>query len=100
MAILLSRIDELRRITLDGAIDVGAAAELKAALVDALASGEKVCVQLEAGSELDVTAFQLLWAAGREAERSGVELRLAGPLPEAVRKNLASLGLPGPGLAE
>lgn len=108
MAILSSRNADSPQIVLEGAVDVGAAAELKTAMEAALAearsaeesAGKKVWVRLAGATDVDVTAFQLLWAAEREAERSGVELKLVGPLAESVRNHLASLGLPGLTVAE
>lgn len=93
MAILHSGKGDSRRITLEGAIDAGAAAELQAALVKALHSGQEVCVSIGGVTDLDVTAFQLLWAAEREAERLGARFRLEGPLTESVRQTLAELSV-------
>ncbi len=43
-------------------------------------------------------AFQLLWAAKREAERVGVGFAMAEQLPESVRNSLAVMGLDDPGI--
>ena len=74
-------------------MDAGAAAELKTALLDGLRSGQEVCVSIGGVTDLDVTAFQLLWAAEREAERLGARFRLEGPLPESARQTLAELSV-------
>lgn len=95
MPIRTSSNGDTQQITLEGAVDIGAAAELKAALVEALATAKKTSVALREATEVDVTIFQLLWAAQREAERAGVELSLAGPLPEPVRKHWTTLALSG-----
>ena len=71
-------------IRLDGEINIGSAAELKKLLLQALASGKDMCVDLECATGLDVTALQLLWAADREARGSGRSLKLAGPVPEEI----------------
>jgi anti-anti-sigma regulatory factor len=89
----LEQKDALTTIQLEGAIDIGCAAELKAALVEAVAPGRTIRVSAEGASELDVTAYQLLWAASREAKRSGAWLVLAGRMPEPVRVTLAEMGL-------
>ena len=79
-------------IALEGAIDIASAAELKALLLQALGSGTKLRVSLDAATYLDVTAFQLLWAAAQQARRSGVEFRLSGQVPEPVSATLADAG--------
>lgn len=93
MAILESRNGDARQITLEGAIDIGAAAELQTALVEALRSGQDVSVSIAGVADLDVTAFQLLWAARRAAEGAGTRCTIAGPWPEAARRTLADLSL-------
>ena len=66
-------------LRLDGACALAAAAELKALLVEGLASGKSMQVDLEAAGEIDITVLQLLWAAGRAAERAKRELRTQAP---------------------
>jgi hypothetical protein len=48
---------------------------------------------LESATELDVTAVQLLWAAGCEARRLGVRFVLAGSLPEGTCAIFVDTGL-------
>ena len=80
-------------VSLEGAIDIAASSELKKVLVEALSKGKRVSVGLGRATELDVTAVQLLWAASREARRSGVEFALDGQeLPE-IRSALLESGL-------
>ncbi len=74
-------------------IDIAFAAELKSTLVDALKPGEAVSVSLAAGADLDITAFQLLWAAEREARASGVGFALAGTAPEKISSALRDAGI-------
>ncbi len=93
MGIALSQTDDSSLIRLEGAIDIGAAAELKAALLDAFAAGKAISVSAEAVSDFDITAYQLLWAAAREARRSGGHLAVAGQMPEPVRDALSGMGL-------
>ena len=74
----------LYAMRLEGAIDITCATELKKLLLEALASGKDVQMDLERVTDLDVTALQLFWAAGREAERAGTALAVSGKVPEPV----------------
>jgi anti-anti-sigma regulatory factor len=98
MGISLDQLDDSSLIRLDGVIDIASAVELKAALLAAFATGKEVRISLEATTDLDVTAFQLLWAAEREAKRLGVGLALTGQPPEKVVRSLARAGLDGLGI--
>jgi len=80
-------------IALEGGIDIGLSAELKKALVEALAAGKKVSVNLGKVTDLDVTAVQLLWAAKREARVAGVDFVLDGQEPAEIRDALLGVGL-------
>jgi len=95
MGITLGGSEDASLLRLEGVMDISVAAQLKAALVDALRAGKDVHVSAEGMKELDVTAFQLLWAAEREAKRSGVEFKLTGELPEHIQSFLTSDGLMG-----
>jgi anti-anti-sigma regulatory factor len=91
--VTLEQKDALSLIRLEGAIDVGCAAELKELLMEKLKSGAAVYVALESATGLDVTAVQLLWAAAREAQQVGVEFGFKGQMPEGVRCALADAGM-------
>lgn len=93
MGILLEQNDGLSRFRLQGAIDIGCAAELKEVLVQELKSGSRVRVSLEETTGMDVTTVQLLLAASREAKRVGVEFALEGQAPETVRSALDKAGI-------
>ena len=93
MPVTLEQKDALALIRLEGAIDVGCAAELKELLMEKLKSASAVYVALESATGLDITAVQLLWAAAREAQRVGVEFVFKGQTPEAVRCALAEAGI-------
>ena len=93
MPVTLEQKDALALIRLEGAIDVGCAAELKELLMEKLKSGSAVYVALESATGLDITAVQLLWAAAREAQWVGVEFGFKGRTPEAVRCALAEAGI-------
>jgi len=93
MGIALNQTSDASLLRLDGVIDISVAAELKAALVEAVASGKAVRVSAEAVTELDVSAYQLLWAVGRERKRAGADIVLTGEIPEPVRKSIEEMGL-------
>ena len=65
-------------IRLQGDVDISCSAELKATLLEALASPKAVRVDLGQATDFDVTAVQLLWAAAREAAQRGEPLSFAG----------------------
>jgi len=93
MGIVLDHANDTSLLQLEGVIDIAAAEDLKAALFEAIKAAKAIHISAEAVSELDVCAYQLLWAAEREARRSGCEFAFTGRLPEAVERALASAGL-------
>ena len=50
------------------------AADLKSLLLEGLAAGKDLHLDLERVEEIDITIMQLLWAAGREAERTAARM--------------------------
>lgn len=52
------------------------AAEFKDLLLERLASGNDLRRDLEHPGEIDITVMQLLWAAGREADRTGTRIAI------------------------
>lgn len=93
MPVTLEENDALSRIRLEGAIDIECAAELKALLVRALNSGKETRVSIEGATHLDVTAMQLLWAAEREAARTGARFALSGAAPEGITAAMREAGI-------
>jgi len=85
--------DEGKRcvIRLEGEVGIAVAAELKTKLVEAMAAGKQVHVELEKATDLDVTALQLLWAAAREAEKAGNSFTVA-QVSEDMRSSVRDLG--------
>ena len=86
-------------VRLEGEIDISSAEELKAMLVAAISSRKELQINLEATTDLDVTAIQLLCSAALEAEKTGRSLRVVH-LPESVRNNVREMGFddfPAPG---
>lgn len=92
MAIVLTRSDDASLLRLDGEIDISSAAELKAALLEAIAAGKAICVWADEVAELDVTAIQLLWATARQAKQAGIGFTVTGEMRGAVRESLSALG--------
>lgn len=92
MPIVLDQNELQYVICLEGEIDIASAAELKKLLLEALASGKELRVDLARATELDVTALQLFWAAGREASAAGVGFNLAGEVPAAITSTLGDAG--------
>jgi len=73
-------------LTIEGAMTVQRAAELKALLVDALAKTDRIAIDLSRVTEVDLCGLQLLCSAQRTASRSRQRLALAGPAPDAFRR--------------
>ena len=94
MGIALEETGTGIELRLEGAIDIGCAAELKSVLTRAIGSGRDLCVSLEGATYLDVTAVQLLWAAREQARRSGIGLLISDQTPQAVTAALAEAGFP------
>ena len=61
-------------IRLENTVSFTSADELKKLLLEGLASGKTLRLDLERAEEIDVTVMQLLWAAEREAARAGLGL--------------------------
>jgi anti-anti-sigma regulatory factor len=74
----------LCEIRVSGVVNIADAADWKKCLLQALASGPEIRLRLEAASELDVTALQLLWAAEREARALGTKFVVVAPIPEEI----------------
>ncbi len=92
MPLTLESSDSLSKISLEGEIDIGCAAELQGLLVHALGSSKEVQVSLGSATDLDVTAVQLIWAARRAASASAVEFAVTGPVSEPLASTLLQAG--------
>ena len=84
MPVTLDQSPSVCLLRFEGEINIAFAAELKKLLLEALASGRDLRVDMEHATELDVTALQLLWAARRQAKNSGTALGLARPIAEEI----------------
>jgi anti-anti-sigma regulatory factor len=89
--ISLSRFGESSVLRLAGAIDIDSAAELRAALLEALKGSREIQISTDGVSEADVTALQLLWAARRAAGEAGVDFSLSRA--PAIGSLAAELGM-------
>jgi anti-anti-sigma regulatory factor len=84
LPVILDESEGISLIRIDGDVDIAMAAEMKNLLVKALASGKDLHISMAGATELDVTALQLLYAADREAAKSGVRLTLDDRVPEEI----------------
>lgn len=84
MPISIKQTDGVCLIALDGAITISFASELRLAILQALASGQTLCFDLQNASELDITALQLLWAAERETRIAGLPATISGQVPASI----------------
>ena len=88
MALIMERQEFQSLIRLEGEFSVTSAAELKDLLLEGLASGKHLLLDLEHAEEIDITSMQLLWAAGREADRAGtgMAVRVSDAAAAAARE--------------
>ncbi|MDC8756454.1 STAS domain-containing protein [Janthinobacterium fluminis] len=84
--------DAARVLAMAPEMTIYQAAEIRQALLDALAAGGPVAVDLSAVAELDCSGVQLMLAAQRQAGADGVALSWHGHSP-AVLEALALLEL-------
>jgi anti-anti-sigma regulatory factor len=70
LPISVERLDSQWSLQLEGDLTLVSAPELKALLLEWLASGKDLRLDLERADQIDLSVLQLLWAAGREAARS------------------------------
>ena len=88
MSVTMQRRETDLLIRLEDAVNVTSAEELKSLLLEGLVSGRDVHLDLERVEEIDVTVMQLLWAAGREADRkgTGMVIRVSEAAAAAARE--------------
>lgn len=79
-------------VRLEGEVNITLAVELKTVLLQALASGKELLVDLERATEVDVTALQLITALERAARRSGIRVALAGRVPAEILTDVVDGG--------
>jgi ABC-type transporter Mla MlaB component len=76
LPVTMERHESHELIRLEGELAVTSAAELQRVLIEGLASGRELQVDLQRAEAIDITVLQLLWAAEREAARTGARLAL------------------------
>ncbi len=81
------------RLEFRGRLTVDRAVELKERFAEAVKKSTDVEVDLSGASEIDITFFQLLFAAHRAVLQAGRSLILPTDHPPAVQKALRSAGL-------
>jgi anti-anti-sigma regulatory factor len=77
-------------VRFEGEILVTSIAEIKRQLLEELAVGCDLFLDLTGAQEIDLSLMQLLWATGSEAERSGVKVALS--LSEAAAATALEAG--------
>ena len=86
MNVTVERKNRDRLIRLEGSVSLASVGELKALLLEWLAAGNDLELDLDRVEEFDLTALQLLCAAAREASRIGVRIvtRASNPVITTV----------------
>jgi anti-anti-sigma factor len=99
LPVTLELLESHSLIRLQGEFNIASAVELKQALLEGLAAGTDLHLDLEKLTICDITALQLLWAAGKEAARTGV--KFVAPVTEAAAQAAREAGFElFPGLAK
>lgn len=94
MEIHSERHESCLRLHPEGEMTIYHTADLKPALLDALAQNQEIELDLSSVSELDTSGVQLLMLVKREAAAAGKALKLTGHSP-AVLEVFELLGLGG-----
>lgn len=98
MPVSIAQHESHRLIRLEGRVGIASSGELKSLLLDWIASGTNLQVDLERTEEIDLTVLQLLWAAGRDAAERGI--RMVSRPSEAAERAARDAGFDGiPGSA-
>jgi ABC-type transporter Mla MlaB component len=92
MPVSLDISEGISLIRIEGDVNIAMAAEMKDLLVKALSSGKDMHLSMASAAELDVTALQLLYAADREAAKSGMKLTLDDHVPEEIFSAMTDAG--------
>ena len=99
MPLILEQLDDNPVLRLQEACTVTCVAEVKTVILQALASGKPLRVDLEQAEEIDITLLQLLWAVEREAGRTGARVIFCAS--ESARNAALEAGFEGfPGETE
>lgn len=89
MPVKLQRQEPRWTISLEGQITLTSAAELKNLLLERLAAGKDLELDLERAEEIDIAIMQVLCAAAREAARTGsrIACHASAGVADAVRES-------------
>lgn len=79
-------------LTLNGALTIGCAEELKATLMKSLERVEHLVLNLGTVEEVDLSCLQLLCSAHRTSTRLNKQMTIAGGRPEAFRRAVCAGG--------
>ena len=77
---------------ISGHQDMRGTADLRAGLLDAMAAGTPLALDLSGLESADLAVFQLIEAARREAVETGGDLTLAAPVAGPLRESLEAAG--------
>ena len=80
-------------VRLEGAVDIASAVEIKSIILNVLASKKEIRLSLEDATEMDITAVQLLYAAERDAAKTGTSFALEGSVPDEISVAMTEAGL-------
>jgi anti-anti-sigma regulatory factor len=80
-------------LRLESEVGIGDALELKGVLLDALALRKELQIDLAGASALDITVFQLIWAARQAAIDAGMEFSVCGPIAQEIVLTMERAGL-------
>jgi len=80
-------------VRLEGAVDIASAVEMKGILLNVLASKKEIRLALDDATEMDITAVQLLYAAERDAAKTGISFTLEGTVPDEISVAMTDAGL-------
>ncbi len=81
------------RLSFQGRLTVDRASEIKKQFQDAVGKGDPIEVDVEGATEIDITFFQLLFAAHKAALASGRRFTLSPDHPPIMKRALAEAGL-------
>jgi ABC-type transporter Mla MlaB component len=94
VAITMDGNDLTSTVRLAGEVDISGAMELKDRLMEALAAGKEVRLELSGATALDITAIQLVLAVERAAKMAGVAFGIEGSVPGPLALTMVEAGLP------
>ncbi len=85
--------NEEKVLTLKGELSISHAAQLKSELIQALDAAPRIVIDVNAVTDVDLSALQLICAAHKSAVAKGKQLILAPDLPETLTRQIQRAGL-------